>query len=728
MTEDADDRHLTAGQRRSRRIRRNRQRAASVGILVVAVIVLVATLAFHGGSGTNASSPSTSVPAPKDAAASSSTSAATSSSASGRGHTTGPPSIEAGVEAWPLAAPLSRESVVASATGLTVLGGITPAGTSLPTVTTVAPATGSMASAAGLADPVHDAASATLGGTTYTFGGGSPDTVATVQAMPAPTSSGAPGAPGTTVSQLPQPRSDLAVAAISSGHGAGTTTAYLVGGYDGTTYLPGVLATTDGRHFTTAADLAVPVRYAAVVALDGMIYAFGGETASSGSSTTATDAIQKIDPSTHKATVVGHLPQALYGAAAFVLDNTIYVAGGQSPGGGSTLTGISAYVPGSPRVLHAGLLPQAAAFAGYTTVGTGTKAVGYLIGGEVTSQSGTDQAGVASGSLRSVISLRPSRYGGPAGLAGSGSPYVGTLLIADRGNDRLVALDSARNLIWQYPSATMPPPPGGFYFPDDAFFVRGGTGIISNQEDNHTIVEIGYPSGKLLWQYGHPGVPGSGPGYLDQPDDAYLLKSGVITVADASNNRILFISPQGQIIQQIGNGTDAHVPPTSIAYPNGDTPLADGNVLVSEIDGSWVDEYTPKGVLVWTVHMTSVNYPSDPQQLGPNSYLMTDYDPPAEGRILEFTRQGQVTWIYDATSGDGALKKPSLAERLPNGLIMVNDDYRDRMVVIDPTTNSIVWQYGITDVSGTAPGLISIPDGFDNLLSNGTTPTHPETG
>ena len=31
-----------------------------------------------------------------------------------------------------------------------------------------------------------------------------------------------------------------------------------------------------------------------------------------------------------------------------------------------------------------------------------------------------------------------------------------------------------------------------------------------------------------------------------------------------------------------------------------------------------------------------------PQQLGTNLYLMTDYDPPAEGRILEFTRQGQV--------------------------------------------------------------------------------------
>ena len=156
---------------------------------------------------------------------------------------------------------------------------------------------------------------------------------------------------------------------------------------------------------------------------------------------------------------------------------------------------------------------------------------------------------------------------------------------------------------------------------------------------------------------------------------------------------------------QIGNGADAHDPPVSIAYPNGDTRsgrwqrprLGDQRVM-----GRRVHTDGPAGV---DGAHPSVNYPSDPQQVGPDLYLMTDYDPPAEGRVLEFTRTGQVTWLYDAPSGDAMLKKPSLAERLPNGLIMLNDDYRDRVVVIDPTTQSIVWQYGLTDVPGTAPGL-----------------------
>ena len=49
------------------------------------------------------------------------------------------------------------------------------------------------------------------------------------------------------------------------------------------------------------------------------------------------------------------------------------------------------------------------------------------------------------------------------------------------------------------------------------------------------------------------------------------------------------------------------------------------------------------------------------------------------------------------------LNHPSLAERLPNGLIAANDDYRARVVIIDPRTRKIVWQYGQTGEPGTGP-------------------------
>jgi hypothetical protein len=50
---------------------------------------------------------------------------------------------------------------------------------------------------------------------------------------------------------------------------------------------------------------------------------------------------------------------------------------------------------------------------------------------------------------------------------------------------------------------------------------------------------------------------------------------------------------------------------------------------------------------------------------------------------------------------------------LPNGDIAVNDDYRDRVIVIDPRLGRIVWQYGHTDHPGTSPGYLNTPDGMD---------------
>jgi hypothetical protein len=59
---------------------------------------------------------------------------------------------------------------------------------------------------------------------------------------------------------------------------------------------------------------------------------------------------------------------------------------------------------------------------------------------------------------------------------------------------------------------------------------------------------------------------------------------------------------------------------------------------------------------------------------------------------------------------------------------MTNDDYRDRMVAVDPTTQALVWQYGVTDMPGTGPGFLNTPDGFDLLMANGVLPLHPVAG
>ena len=65
------------------------------------------------------------------------------------------------------------------------------------------------------------------------------------------------------------------------------------------------------------------------------------------------------------------------------------------------------------------------------------------------------------------------------------------------------------------------------------------------------------------------------------------------------------------------------------------------------------------------------------------------------------------------SSGDGRLNHPSLAEGLPNGDIILNDDANHRVIVLDPAQNKIVWQYGHTGQAGDQPGYLNTPDGLD---------------
>jgi hypothetical protein len=437
--------------------------------------------------------------------------------------------------------------------------------------------------------------------------------------------------------------------------------------------------------------------------VSGHLFVFGGQAAKGD-----TAAIQEIDLRSGRVRLAGQLPFPVSHASAVDLRNYIYILGGVS--GGSTGRQIWSFDPGSGRVRGAGSLPRALSDTGTTTVGETV----YLIGGE--------NAGTATTSL---IRLRIASRSNKARAAATRPPFNGKLLIADRGNNRLLLVDANKRVLWTYPSAKAPPPPGGFYFPDDAFFADHGKRIIVNQEGNQVVNQIAFPSGRQLWQYGHPGIYGGLDGYLHEPDDAYILKNGQVVVADNQNCRVLFVSPSGRILHQIGTtGLCTHQPPTALGSPNGDTPLTDGNILISEINGSWIDEYTPGGKLAWSVQLP-ISYPSDPQQIGSNEYLVANYAAP--GGIYEFSRTGKILWSYRVSAGPGMLDHPSLAERLPNGLIAACDDYRHRVVVIDPAKHAIVWQYGQTDKIGTSAGYLNTPDGFDLLSPGNQTPTHKAT-
>jgi hypothetical protein len=162
-----------------------------------------------------------------------------------------------------------------------------------------------------------------------------------------------------------------------------------------------------------------------------------------------------------------------------------------------------------------------------------------------------------------------------------------------------------------------------------------------------------------------------------------------------------------------------HHPPQRFGSPNGAFPLTNGRYMVTEINGAWVDEMSLTGHVYWSVNPPGVAYPSDTNQVYPGRYLTADYSAP--GQVVEFSQAGQLLWRL------GGMNHPSLALPLPNGNILVNDDFNHRVIVIDPATHRIVWQYGHTGVSGSAPGYLNDPDGVDLVPPMSMTITHAAT-
>ena len=320
---------------------------------------------------------------------------------------------------------------------------------------------------------------------------------------------------------------------------------------------------------------------------------------------------------------------------------------------------------------------------------------------------------VGAGIVSSGVALPPS----PAvsgtrehPVASWGKPLPYPIVIADRRNNRLIEIAPDKSVIWEFPSPNLKIYRGN----DDVFFSPDGRQLVVNEEDNYDIHIVDYQKRQLTWTYGASDTKGSAPGYLNYPDDAHLMADGNIVTADIRNCRILFIAPAtSKTIDQWGKaGTCKHDPPRTLAYPNGSTPLDNGDILVTEIAGARISRITRAGKVVWSTRAPGVRYPSDAFPTRDGQIIDADFSKPGKVVILD-PKTGKATCEYSFTSGEAMLDHPSLALELPTGDVLLNDDARHRVLVIDRATKKILWQYGVTDTPGHAPGYLFFPDGMD---------------
>ena len=200
---------------------------------------------------------------------------------------------------------------------------------------------------------LHDSAAVAIGGSIYLFGGGtgSKQLNTIVRVDPA---SGATANAG----HLPAPSSDQAAAEIAG-------TAYVIGGYTGSRWLDTIVAWRPGTTAHVVAHLPVPLRYAAVTAVDNRIVIAGGSL-SNGS---ASDAVLEYLPATRRVVRIGRLPAPTTHAAAAALDDVAYVIGGRGAAIGNATTRVVAVDLRSVRIRRAGRLSAPRSDLAVATVG-----------------------------------------------------------------------------------------------------------------------------------------------------------------------------------------------------------------------------------------------------------------------------------------------------------------------------------------------------------------------
>ncbi len=620
---------------------------------------------------------------------------------------------------------ISGEAVLAYGRDLLLIGGVSQRSGAAAALTQLNPVTG-RTTGARLAIASHDAAGALLGGQPFVFGGGDTGSIAAVQSL-------RPGHTAVVAGQLPGPRSGLSSVTLGPA-------AYLAGGHDGPGYPAAVLSTSNGTTFRTVAKLPVPVRDAAVAGTGNNIWVFGGQTPAG-----PTTSIQRVNITTGKAAVAGHLPAPLSGAAAFTLGGRIFLAGGQGAGTGAASRAVLAFDPARHSVTAAGTLPAGVSGAAAAVIGR----TAFLVGGydghrplpsvtqlrlipvtagfsAVNPGTPVDPPGGAAGGQELASAPWLGAAHGKGHLAPGSDPSVlpGDILIADDWNNRLLIVDPQGRVRWRFPRPGDLARGQSFLLPDDAFFSPDGRYIVATEEEDSVISVISIARHRIVYRYGTPGVPGSADNYLSNPDDAMMLPDGSLLTADIKNCRILELAPPSRQLHRprriIGTpGVCGHNPPYAFGSPNGAFPTTNGSYLVTEISSDWVTQMSLSGRVAWATHPPGVAYPSDTNEVYPGRYLTADYSQP--GQVVEFSSSGQLLWRF------GGLNHPSLALPLPNGDILVNDDYNDRVIVIDPLTHRIVWQYGHTGVPGTAPGYLNDPDGLDLVPPDSMLITHAPT-
>ena len=303
-------------------------------------------------------------------------------------------------------------------------------------------------------------------------------------------------------------------------------------------------------------------------------------------------------------------------------------------------------------------------------------------------------------------------------ITNGGFNQPGNILITDQFNNRVIEIDPAGNIVWQFGNGPGDHSANAITGTNDAervgsLTLMSGTGTPAGTTtyckdgcvDNRVLLVD--QAGNIVWQYGQFGVTGFGPNQLNTPVQNTFLPNGNVLITDQGNERIIEVQRSNNaIVWQygqngvVGNGTN------QLSNPNAAELLSNGHILISDENNNRAIEVThtmpSRIVATFTAHVT-VSGVAFASRLQNGDTLITDSN---NNRIVEVDKKDNVVWHYVTTNrlGSNAAPLPTRAVRLANGNTLISDQFNNQVIEVTTTTSpTIVASYGTINTPGYSP-------------------------
>lgn len=236
-------------------------------------------------------------------------------------------------------------------------------------------------------------------------------------------------------------------------------------------------------------------------------------------------------------------------------------------------------------------------------------------------------------------------------------------------------------------------------------FNRRGNVLIADQFNNR-VIEV-TPAGQIVWSFGLGPNDFSANSIIGCNDSQrvgrFTLMAGTGTPAGvipqspngAADNRVILVNPHGKIVWQYGQFGQTGSGPNLLSTPVQSTWLPNAHVLISDQGNNRIIEVNMRKHIVWQYPGSNTN--ASDQLNSPNSAELLE-----NGHVLiadeNNNRAIEVSRddvIVNTYTASGTLGACAFASRLANGDTLLTDAGNSRAVEVD-ANDKVVWQF-VTD-------------------------------